>query len=70
MFVDRIIDDPALGLVLDEVVQVLEDEAENANRHHLDGKYKALAGILSEETGDELALKIMLRVAAMGGFTG
>jgi hypothetical protein len=51
----------------DQLAEYCDQECENANYHDLVGAHRELVLIISSETDDETARKIMLTVAKRGG---
>ena len=66
-YADEILEDPATGLDAHAVADVLSCDAENANHHGLVGQYEKLAQICVDESNEEVALRIMNKIAEMGG---
>lgn len=58
----------ATDVTLEQVATMCDDNAEDANRHHMVGAHAWLAKVLEKECGDwDIALSIMRTIAEHGG---
>lgn len=57
-------------ITLKQLVNFLDEEAEQRNNHNFVGAHRILGALLMDEVGQDIALQIMKRIAAFRGLDG